>query len=343
MTPAKSPWDGIEFVCPRCRGAVTARADAYSCAPCAADYPIVSGIPDFRTAPDPWISMQDDREKGLRLERETIGHTFEAMVRAYWAMTPGTPAASAERFTEHVQSAESRAREWLRLTGGAQRGGTGTGQSTPTVLDLGCGTAELAAAAGNDVRVVGVDIAFRWLVVARRRLTERGIVPLLVCCNSEALPFRDATFAQARSLGMLEHCRDADLVLRECRRVLAPGATLHLRTSNRFTLLREPHVDVWGVGWLPRRLADSYVRWRNGERYLHHWPKSVSEIRRAMRRAGFTEVRVVAAPMLDADTAKLPRALHGVLPLYERLRALPGAGAVLGAVAPLLEVSGRAR
>lgn len=339
MTRTSPQWDGIEFVCPRCRGAVTARVSSYSCAPCAADYPIVSGIPDFRTAPDPWISMEDDREKGLRLERETVGQGFEAMVRAYWAMTPGTPTAFAERFIGHVRGAESRAREWLRLIGGSPRDGTGTGP----MLDLGCGTAELAAAAGSDARVVGIDIAFRWLVVGRRRLTERGIVPLLVCCNAEALPFRDATFAQARSLGMLEHCRDAEIVMRDCRRVLSAGGALFLRTSNRFTLLREPHVDVWGVGWLPRRWADAYVRWRNGERYLNHWPKGAGEIRRAMRRAGFIDVRVSAAPMLAADMDKLQGPLRRVLPLYEWVRSRPGAGAVLGAVTPLLEVSGRTR
>lgn len=339
MTAPAADWNGIEFVCPRCRGALASRAAAYSCAPCAAEYPVVSGIADFRTAPDPWISLEDDREKGLRLERETDGQSFEAMVRAYWAMTPGTPAAFAERFTEHVRSAEVRAREWLDLTSRSTAGGDTSGPW----LDLGCGTADLAVAAGSGVRAVGIDVAFRWLVVARRRLMERGIAPLLVCCNAEALPFPDATFARALSLGMLEHCRSADAVLHDCRRVLVPGAALHLRTLNRFTLLPEPHVGVWGVGWMPRRWADRYVRWRNGERYLHHWPKGPGEIRRAMRRAGFDEVRVGAAPMLAADTGRLPGALRRVLPLYERLRALPGAGAMIGAVAPLLEVSGRAR
>ena len=337
--PAAAGWDGITFVCPRCRGALNGRTEAYSCASCAVVYPIVSGIADFRTAPDPWISLEDDREKGIRLERETVGQSFEAMVRAYWTMTPGTPTAFAERFTDHVRGAEVRAREWLDLTARS----TSPGDTTGPWLDLGCGTAELAAAAGSGVRVVGVDVAFRWLVVARRRLVERGIAPLLVCCNAEALPFPSVTFARALSLGMLEHCRSADLVLAEGRRVLVPGAALHLRTLNRFTLLREPHVGVWGVGWMPRRWADRYVRWRNGARYLHHWPKGPNEIRRAMRRAGFGSVHVAAAPMLAADTGRLPGALRRALPLYERLRALPGAGAVIGAVAPLLEVSGRAR
>lgn len=30
---------------------------------------------------------------------------------------------------------------------------------------------------------------------------------------------------------------------------------------NRFSLLPEPHVGLWGVGFLSRQTADTYVRW----------------------------------------------------------------------------------
>ena len=335
----------LAFVCPRCRGAlqldgatyVCANAPANVCAPCGSRYPVVSGIPDFRIAPDPWIDLEADREKGFRLERETAGWSFEAMVRAYWAMTPGTPPVLAARFTDHVCGAEPRAREWLDRTAAAARGA-----SAGPWLDIGCGTADLAAAAGPGATVISIDIAFRWLVVARRRLLERGVTPHLVCCNAEALPFPDATFAQAVSLGTLEHCRDADAVMRDCARVLRPGAPLRLRTANRFSMLPEPHVGIWGVGWLPRRWADGYVRWRSGERYLHHWPKGAAEIRRALRRSGFVAMRVEAAAMLSADTGRLPAALHAVVPAYEALRTAPVVRRLLALAAPVLEASGRA-
>ena len=315
------------------------RDKGHWCDSCAALYPVVSGIPDFRIASDPWIDLEADRAKGLRLERETKGLTLDEMVRAYWAMTPGTPTSLAERFIAHVRGAEARAREWL------ERSATSSHDAGPDSvwLDVGCGTADLAAAAGPGVRVVGVDIAFRWLVVARRRLQERGIEPALVCCNAEALPFADASFTRAVSLGTLEHCRDADVVLGECRRVLAPGGELRLRTANRFSALPEPHVDVWGVGWLPRRWADAYVRWRSGERYLHHWPKSATEIRRALRRTGFSREQVEPAPMLLADLGRIPASLRFVIPLYERLRVTPVARALLRIVAPVLEVRGGVR
>ena len=94
------------FVCPRCRGGLASDADAYRCAPCAATYPIVLSIPDFRVEPDPWIDFEDDRAKARRLVELTAGLDFGASVEAYWAMTPGTPASFARRFIRH--SAESR-------------------------------------------------------------------------------------------------------------------------------------------------------------------------------------------------------------------------------------------
>ena len=329
----------IAFVCPRCRGAMVSRTGDYWCGACSAHYPVVSGIADFRIAPDPWIDLEADREKALRLERETAGQSFEEMVRAYWSMTPGTPSPLAETFIAHVRAAETRTREWLHRTGAPSRSPGSAGMW----LDVGCGTADLAAAVGPGIRVVGIDIAFRWLVVARRRLQERRIAALLVCCNAEALPFADAAFAHAFSLGALEHCRDAVTVLRETRRVLASGGEVRIRTANRFSALPEPHVNVWGVGWLPRRWADPYVNWRIGERYLHHWPKSAREIYRAMRRVGFEKVRVDAAPMLLADLGRLITRLRPLIPAYERLRTTPGVRTLMRVVAPVLEASGTAR
>ena len=64
-------------------------------------------------------------------------------------------------------------------------------------LDVGTGTADLAVVvAGQGIRAVGVDIALRWLVVARRRAELAGVDIDLICCNAEHLPFADGTFAR---------------------------------------------------------------------------------------------------------------------------------------------------
>ena len=326
------------FVCPRCHASVESEPDAWRCRGCSAGYPIVHGIADFRVEPDPWIGLEDDRAKAKRLIEQNPTADFETTVRAYWEMTPSTPKAHAERFIDAVLGAEKRTLEWTELPEQADL----SGPTCSPVLDLGCGTADMAAVfAARGIATVSIDIAMRWLVQAPRRPALAHAQHLLVCCNAEHLPFADRSFGGAVSLGMLEHCRDAQAVLAEVGRVLRPSAPLHLRTVNRFGLLPEPHVGVWGVGFVPRRHADAFVRWRSGQRYLHHRPIASHELRRALRATGWTQVRVVAASLLEADRARVPAPLGGLIDAYSTLRTAPLLRRPLSWIAPLLEASAR--
>jgi ubiquinone/menaquinone biosynthesis C-methylase UbiE/uncharacterized protein YbaR (Trm112 family) len=325
--------DDIEFCCPVCRQVVERTAVAFGCDACGRRYPIVLGIPDFRVEPDPWIDLDEDRSKAQRLEEVSAGQDFSMTVKLYWDMTPTTPQRFALRFREHVESATVRTREWLQPFVAI------VGTTRSPWLDIGCGTADLAAAAPPEQRVVGIDVAMRWLVVARKRLQEAGRPVDLVCCNAEHLPFPADYFGHVLSLGTLEHVRDASATLSEARRVLQRGGRLCLRTVNRFTMLSEPHVDLWGVGWIPRRYADAYVRWRNGQRYLHHRPLSRRELAREVRRAGFGDVQVRPSRLLQADQARLGM-LAPAAAVYELARHLPLLGHGLSWVAPMLDVEG---
>jgi ubiquinone/menaquinone biosynthesis C-methylase UbiE len=130
------------------------------------------------------------------------------------------------------------------------------------LLDLGCGTAGMTAAAARRYqRVVGVDVALRWLVMGRQRLVEQGIDAPLLCANAESLPLRSESVSAVAADAVLEHVRDSRLMRDEIGRVLrAPGA-FFLTTNNRFSLLPEPHVHLWGFGLLPRRWMET-VAWR---------------------------------------------------------------------------------
>jgi len=325
-----------QFVCPACRSSLeyhAAPAERYTCIACARRYPVVIGIADFRLCPDPWIDLEADRAKGIALETDTAEADFETTVRTYWERTPDTPRALAERFTRFVVEAEPRAGEWLsRVLPNAP--------ATGWWLDVGCGTGDMVlAGARRGLSMVGIDIAFRWLVVARRRLQRAGYSAPLVCCNAEHLPFAAGSFERVVSLGTLEHCLDAGRTLEEAARVLRPGGALHLRTVNRYSLLAEPHVGVWGVGFVPRRWADRYVRWRSGQRYEHHRPLSPREVRRALAAAGFASVRVAPAALLAADRARAGP-LANVAPFYEVVRRVPAFARVMSWGVPLLEADG---
>lgn len=324
------------FVCPRCHGALTRADAAFACGACDAVYPVVLGIPDFRVAPDPWIGIEDDREKARRVAALVAQQPFEQAVRTYWDITPDTPRRLAERFIDHVLSAEGRANEWLDWLDRNEA----QPPSGPW-LEVGCGSGDLVAAgSARGVTVVGVDVALRWLVVAARRAALAHRSHLLVCANGEHLPFPPGSFARVVSVGTLEHCRDAERCVAEGRRVLRAGGVMRVRTVNRYSVLAEPHVGVWGVGLVPRRWADRYVRWRSGQRYQHHRPLSARELARGFRRAGFSGVRVAAAALLPRERARLRGVTLAVAPVYERLRGSGAAGALLRWVAPLLDARG---
>lgn len=328
------------FACPVCRGPVQAlRGDApgdgvsaFTCDACVRTYPVLLGIPDFRVAPDPWIGLEEDRAKGERLERDTaVGADLEAVVRAYWRMTPDTPPAQAERFIAHVLGASRRSRAWLEAIGGPVR-------APETWLDLGCGSADIAEVVDAQTAVVGVDVAFRWLVVARRRLLLLAREPRLVCANAEALPFPDARFDRIVSLGTVEHLADVPQTLMECHRVMRPGASLLVRTVNRYSLLPEPHVGLVGIGWMPRAMAEWWVPRRTGGSYQHHHPLGSGALGRALRAASFVQVEVRAAALLHTDGERLQRSLLRLLvPLYALARRLPVLSWLVRAVAPLLD------
>jgi ubiquinone/menaquinone biosynthesis C-methylase UbiE/uncharacterized protein YbaR (Trm112 family) len=327
-----------ELVCPACRLSLRAAAEALHCNSCGRTFPVLLGIPDLRLEPDPWISIVDDRNKGERLEKEHPGAGVDALVNAYWDMTPGTPAYQKARFTQYVREGEARSAEFLALDVSVA---PALGQHW---LDLGCGTGDFSvAAARSGATVTGLDVAFRWLVVARRRASSAQIGVRYVCGNAERLPFPDASFSRVVALGLLEHCHRPWDVLAEVQRVLRPGGDVVIRTVNRYSLLPEPHVHVWGVGYLPRRWADRYVRMRSGQRYQHHRPLSASELGQLMNRAGFRDVHVGAARLLESDRTRLPGPLTSVTGLYEAGRRLPMLAQMLRVVAPLLEARGIAR
>jgi SAM-dependent methyltransferase len=103
------------------------------------------------------------------------------------------------------------------------------------------------------------------------------------------------------SLDVIEHVADPVPFLQEIDRVTGPGGTLALSTPNRFSLAAEPHVFVWGVGWLPRSKQKQYVRWRSGKSYEFTRLLSTWEMSRLLRQhTQFEfELRVPAIPAND--------------------------------------------
>ncbi len=94
------------------------------------------------------------------------------------------------------------------------------------VADLGCGTGQLSAAVAPFVaRVIAVDESRAMLDAARRRLEGHANVDLRQG-DLESLPLEDASVDVTLLVLALHHAVEPERVLREARRVLAPGGRL---------------------------------------------------------------------------------------------------------------------
>jgi demethylmenaquinone methyltransferase/2-methoxy-6-polyprenyl-1,4-benzoquinol methylase len=189
-------------------------------------------------------------------------------------------------------------------------------QPSDRVLDLACGTADIAFAAAPRVeRAVGLDVTFRMLQLARRRIEAprkgrptHGAASVVVGhpftgCHAQfvtgdmlALPFPDHSFTVVTIGYGLRNVPDLQRSLLEIRRVLVPNGRMLSLDFNRPSnpLVRSAYLlyltTVGSVlGYVLHRDPNTY-------RYI---PESIRTypgaegVARMMEHAGFTDVRVV--------------------------------------------------
>jgi ubiquinone/menaquinone biosynthesis C-methylase UbiE len=101
------------------------------------------------------------------------------------------------------------------------------------VLDIGCGTGTLVTLIKRlhpDVDVVGLDPDPKALARARRKAERAGLSIQFNQGFSDELPYAEASFDRVFSSFMLHHLEaiEKENTLREVRRVLKPGGSLHL-------------------------------------------------------------------------------------------------------------------
>ncbi len=115
-------------------------------------------------------------EGGSGCTRWSLTPDLQGLAEAYYAITDDVLDARRGRFLRHIAGAEARAALAARLPR--------EGQIREGRLRHG-GLLVPALRSGRSIE--GVDIASRWLVVARRRLTDRGLSGPLVAASAERL------------------------------------------------------------------------------------------------------------------------------------------------------------
>jgi len=319
--PAEAPPITTALVCPRCAHQVHLRGEAYCCEGCEAEYPQHAGIPDLRVFDDPYLSREDDRQRTNIVLAALDDHNLQSLLEHYWSYSDITPVALRAKYIQSVARGRQRA---ARLVKAIESGVFRQAQMPRRVLEIGSGAGGFLAAASTEfAEVVGIDIAMRWLHLSRRRfLDEQLAAPPLVCCCAEKLPFPDASFDLVVATAVLEFVHDPGQVLAECARVLSPEGTMIVSAVNRYSLSPEPHVGLWGVGFLPRRAQARYVRWRRAASYEHVRLLSYGELRRLARRH-FPRQTFVNQDLDDRSLAHLSWTMRSLIRTYRLANRLP--------------------
>lgn len=276
----------FSYSCPSCRGEIEYQDDRYQyhCFACDKDFLVYRGIPDFR------LRAMSSQELG---QVETILNHFdsvdyEELVRLRINFS-SLPEGLLEKHLKHELLSRERGEIRLaKIKHLINRSGRSFGGGE-RCLDLGCGGGStLFTLSGYFKEAVGIDISLVDLLLARKLFAVYGIENVtLVCGSGLEMPFPKGWFDLINATDVIEHMPDQEGFLGEAYRVMARGGYFCFNSPNRFNIFGpEPHVDLWGVGFLPRRYMNTYVRLFKGADYKYKKLLSLFELKRLMAGIG---------------------------------------------------------
>lgn len=279
----------LHLICPICRTKfVSISSDMFNCSACKRVFKTVAGIPDFRTLDPPYITREKEKERIDLLMTCFDRSSWEELVRFYVYEVQDHATETLRRSDlEHRLRLRQRALERMRAYMDMLKKLGREFERDKIVLDLGCGSGEsMVGFLQSGHKTVGIDISYEELLLGKKLCFEEGFDSvLLLAGNAEALPFQHRTFDFIYSMDVIEHVKNQSKFVNESQRVLRNEGSMLFNSPNRFSLLApEPHVSLWGMGFLPRVLMDPYCRLKGRGRYIGKRLLSYRELKKKVRK-----------------------------------------------------------
>jgi ubiquinone/menaquinone biosynthesis C-methylase UbiE len=193
------------------------------------------------------------------------------------------------------------------------------------VLDVGTGRGELLRAAvdAGAAEAVGIDYSPDAIDLTKETIAAAGIEDRAsgIVADARRMPLDDRRFDLVTMLDVVEHLTPAELhdTLTEARRKLKPGGRIFVHTM--------PSPLIYDVTYRLQRLLPTWrIRsWpadpRNEfEHAMHVNEQRIGTLRRALRGAGYADVRAWPGKWIYTDFVQRERSKR----LYHRLARIPG-------------------
>ncbi|HRK32592.1 MAG TPA: methyltransferase domain-containing protein [Tepidisphaeraceae bacterium] len=114
------------------------------------------------------------------------------------------------------------------------------------LLEVGCGAGAVLGVLGKaypEAALHGIDIEPAQIAAAEAHLAAIGVKAEVKVAAAGQLPWADGSFDHVFFMWMLEHLTEHDSVLREARRVLKPGGTVHITETDYNFVTHPPSAD----------------------------------------------------------------------------------------------------
>lgn len=322
-----------DLICPLCKNEVIKHEKHYSCKSCARDYPIFFGIPDFRVEVENWLNYADDQKVASDLVEKYDSMSLRELHMYAQGIDNLVPEEHFERRVNQALINVQRSRERMTALGLLKDAGN------KNYLEVGCGTGALLAVASESFKsAIGIDICMEGLVIAKKRFDEMGLDIPLICGCVDCLPFKDNSFEFVASDDVIEHTNSAELMVNECTRVTMEEGCFFFTTPNRFTIGKEPHVFVWGVGFVPRKFAEKYVSLFTAKSYKFTRLLSVFDIRKILNATGVLEYQIILPDITKTELQDFSTAKKAFVHIYHFVKKLIVIRQVLYLIGPFFQV-----
>lgn len=149
-------------------------------------------------------------------------------------------------------------------------------------LDIGCSIGATGTIIGPKVKkFIGVDIDKNAIRLAKKNNHKTNAQFELT--DAMNLNLRDKTIDIIICNQVYEHVPNQNKLFSEIHRVLKDNGVCYLGAANKFSII-EPHTKLPFLSWLPKKIANFYIKIATGEKAYYENLNSYWEFKRTLRK-----------------------------------------------------------